>query len=250
EAVYHYVLKHPKIRFLIADDAGAGKTIMAGLIIKELQYRNMVQRILIVAPSSLKDQWRRELKEKFNLKFKIIDRNVMNALWGENVWEEETHCITSIDFLKRNEIKQSITGVRWDLVIVDEAHKMAAYKYHTKDGVKIEKTDRYKVGEILSKYATHILFLTATPHKGDEENFRLFLDLLKPGFFSKTELLKESVENKENPIFVRRLKEDMKDFKGNNLFPPRKVKTIKFRLTEEEKELYNAVTDYVRNYLL
>ncbi|MFQ6054949.1 MAG: helicase-related protein, partial [Methanosarcinales archaeon] len=248
EAVYHYVLKHPKIRFLIADDAGAGKTIMAGLIIKELQYRNLAQRILIVAPSSLKDQWRRELKEKFNLKFKIIDRNVMNALWGENVWEEETHCITSIDFLKQNEIKQSITGVRWDLVIVDEAHKMAAYKYHTKDGVKIEKTDRYKVGEILSKYATHILFLTATPHKGDEENFRLFLDLLKPGFFSKTELLKESVENKENPIFVRRLKEDMKDFKGNNLFPPRKVKTIKFRLTEEEKELYNAVTDYVRNY--
>jgi len=248
EAVYHYVLKSPKIRFLIADDAGAGKTIMAGLILKELQYRNLVQRILIVAPSHLKDQWRRELKEKFNLKFKIIDRSVMNALWGENVWEEENHCITSIDFLKRDELKQSITGVPWDLVIVDEAHKLAAYKYHTKEGFKIEKTDRYKVGEILSKYATHLLFLTATPHKGDEENFRLFLDLLKPGFFSKTELLKESVENKENPIFVRRLKEDMKDFKGNNLFPPRNVKTIKFRLTEEEKELYNAVTDYVRNY--
>jgi superfamily II DNA or RNA helicase len=248
EAVYTYALRDPKIRFLIADDAGAGKTIMAGLIIKELQYRNLVKNILIVAPGHLKPQWQREMKSRFGTNFTLVNRSLMESNWGQNIWETHNCCVASIDFLKQDDIIQKLRASSWDLVVVDEAHKMSAYRYATKDGTKVEKTKRYKVGEILSEIATHMLFLTATPHRGDEENFRLFLDLLRPGFFSKTDLLIESINKGENPLFVRRLKEDMKDFKGNKLFTPRHVKTVNFTLTDDEKDLYTAVTTYVKEY--
>lgn len=248
EAVYHYVLNSPRIRFLIADDPGAGKTVMAGLILKELQYRRLVKRILIIAPGHLKYQWQREMKEKFQTTFAIVDRGRMESAWGENVWDEREHLITSIDFVKQDNVRSTLRNSRWDLVIVDEAHKMSAYAYPSKERVKIDKTKRYQVGEILSRQADHLLFLTATPHRGNEENFRLFLDLLRPGFFAQTELLKESVEAKENPVFVRRLKEDMRKFDNSRIFPPRNVKTVSFRLSDQEKDLYNAVTDYVRDY--
>jgi SNF2 family DNA or RNA helicase len=248
EAVYHYALQSPRIRFLIADDPEAGKTIMAGLIVKELQYRRLAQRILIIAPGHLKYQWQREMKERFQTPFTIIDRARMNATWGENAWEEKDHCITSLDFVKQDNVLNSLQTVRWDLVIVDEAHKMSAYAYQGKEQVKVDKTKRYRVGELLSRQTNHMLFLTATPHRGDEENLRLFLDLLRPGFFARTELLKESVQSGDNPIFVRRLKEDMKKFDGSDIFPPRHVHTVTFRLTDAERDLYNGVTNYVRHH--
>ncbi len=248
EAVYHYVLASPRIRFLIADDPGAGKTIMAGLVLKELQYRRLVRRVLIVAPGHLKYQWQREMKERFGLSFAIIDRARMESAWGENVWEERDLCLTSIDFIKQDSVRSTLNSAHWDMVFVDEAHKMSAYAYQGRKRVKIDKTKRYQAGEILSRQTNHMLFLTATPHRGDEENFRLFLDLLRPGFFAQTELLKESVENKDNPVFVRRLKEDLRRFDGTPIFPPRYVHTVPFRLTEAETELYNRVTNYVRDY--
>ena len=248
EAVYHYVLRYPRVRFLIADDPGAGKTIMAGLILKELQYRHLVSRVLIVAPGHLKYQWQREMKEKFGLSFTIVDRGMMNAAWAENVWEERDDCITSIDFVKQEPIRESLRSTRWDLVIVDEAHKMSAYAYETKDRKRIDKTQRYRAGEVLSQQTEHMLFLTATPHRGDEEGFRLFLDLLRPGFFAQRELLRESVVNQDNPVFIRRLKEDMLTFDGKPIFPPRHVQTVNFRLTPQELDLYNGVTHYVRDY--
>jgi len=248
EAVYHYVLPSPKIRFLIADDPGAGKTIMAGLILKELQYRRLARRVLIVAPGHLKYQWQREMKERFQTSFVIVDRARFHSAWGENVWEEADHCIASIDFVKQDDMRSTLASTVWDLVIVDEAHKMSAYAYETKAGIKINKTKRYQLGEVLSRCANHLLFLTATPHKGDEENFRLFLDLLRPGFFAQTELLRESVESQDNPIFVRRLKEDMRRFDGRKIFPPRHVQSVKFPLTPAELDLYNGVTRYVQDY--
>ncbi|MEA3340677.1 MAG: DEAD/DEAH box helicase, partial [Chloroflexota bacterium] len=181
EAVYHYALQSPRIRFLIADDAGAGKTIMAGLIFKELEYRRLARRVLIVAPGHLKYQWQREMKERFQESFAIVDRARMDSAWGENVWEERDRCITSIDFIKQPEIRATLRNTHWDLVIVDEAHKMSAYAYRSRNRVKVDKTQRYQVGELLSRRTNHLLFLTATPHRGDEENFRLFLDLLRPG---------------------------------------------------------------------
>lgn len=241
EAVYGRIMKLPRIRFLIADDPGAGKTIMAGLVIKELKLRGLAKRILIVVPGHLKDQWRRELNERFSENFVVVDRNTMYAHFGENVWERENQIITSIDFAKRDHVLSSLSSVQWDLVIVDEAHKMAAYRY----GEKIDKTDRYILGEVLSRNAEHLLFLTATPHKGDPENFRLFLDLLEPGFFASQSMLMESIANGDNPLFIRRLKEDLRDFEGKPLFLPRHVRTVKFNITNEEKELYNELSKYV-----
>jgi len=241
EAVYGYVLKQPRIRFLIADDPGAGKTIMAGLIIKELKLRRLARRILIVVPGHLKDQWRRELKEKFDEKFTVLDRFTFNAHYGENPWEKNEQVITSIDFAKQEDILPALSSVRWDLVIVDEAHKMAAYRY----GPVVSKTQRYRLGEILSKTSDHLLFLTATPHKGDPENFRLFLDLLIQGFFASNEMVEESLQNRDNPLFIRRLKEDLKDFDGRPIFTRRFPSTIKFHLSDTEKDLYNEVSRYV-----
>lgn len=244
EAVYGYVLRLPRIRFLIADDPGAGKTIMAGLIIKELKLRNLVKRILIVCPGHLKDQWRRELADRFEEKFIPVDRELLDAFYAENVWSRESQIITSIDFAKREDVLPSITAVNFDLIIVDEAHKMSAYRY----GDKLEKTERYRLGEALSRIADHLLFLTATPHRGDPENFRLFLDLLEPGFFATNEMLQESINNKDNPLFIRRVKEDLRDFEGKPLFLPRYVKTIPFNLgssSPNEKDLYNELSKYV-----
>jgi len=241
EGVYGYILKLPRIRFLIADDPGAGKTIMAGLIIKELKLRGLAKRILIIVPGHLKDQWRRELKEKFQEHMTVIDRGLLEAHYAENIWQRESQAITSIDFAKRKDILPYLKSVEWDLVIVDEAHKMAAYRY----GDKLAKTERYRLGNIISKNSEHLLFLTATPHKGDPENFRLFLDLLVPGFFAKQELIEESLKNKDNPLFIRRLKEDLKDFDGKPIFTNRFPKTIRFRLSATEKKLYNDLSRYV-----
>ncbi|MDW8002108.1 MAG: helicase-related protein [Deltaproteobacteria bacterium] len=241
EAVYHYILRSSRIRFLLADDPGAGKTIMAGLLLKELKYRGLVRRVLIVVPGHLKDQWRREMKERFAETFTVVDRAVMNATWGRNIWLEQVQIITSMDFAKKDDVIASLAETHWDLVIVDEAHKMAAYRY----GEKTDKTERYRLGELLSRISRFLLLLTATPHRGDPENFRLFLDLLEPGMFANTELLLESVESRDNPLFLRRLKEDLRDFDGRPLFPPRNVITRSFRLSDEEKRLYNAVTEYV-----
>lgn len=241
EAVYHYILKNPSIRFLLADDPGAGKTIMAGLLLKELKYRGLVNRVLIIVPGHLKEQWLREMKERFNESFVIVDRGVINASWGQNVWTERHQIITSLDFAKQDDVMFALKDSSWDLVIVDEAHKMSAYKY----GEKISKTARYQFGELVSQITKYLLFLTATPHRGDPENFRLFLDLLQPGFFASTEMLAASVQDNDNPLFLRRLKEDLKGFDNAPLFPPRQVETVKYRLSDAEKMLYNAVTEYV-----
>jgi len=241
EAVYGYVLKLPRIRFLIADDPGAGKTIMAGLVIKELKLRHLARRILIVVPGHLKDQWRREMKDWFEETFVIVDRGVMDALYSENIWQREMQIITSMDFAKQDDLLPSLASAHFDLVIVDEAHKMSAYRY----GNKLERTGRYRLGQVLSRSTTHLLFLTATPHKGDPENFRLFLDLLEPGFFATADMLAESIHNKDNPLFIRRVKEDMRDFEGRPLFLPRYVETMPFLLSDPEKDLYNALSRYV-----
>lgn len=209
---------------------------MAGLIIKELKLRHQARRILVVVPGHLKDQWRRELKERFEEIFTIVDRGIMDALYGENVWVRELQVITSLDFAKQDDVLASLASVNFDLVIVDEAHKMAAYRY----GTKLDKTGRYRLGEVLSQ--------SATPHRGDPENFRLFLDLLEPGFFATPGMLEESISQQDNPLFIRRVKEDMKDFEGRPLFLPRYVETRSYNLgveSPQEKELYNALSRYV-----
>ncbi|MBC8248488.1 MAG: DEAD/DEAH box helicase [Anaerolineales bacterium] len=244
EAVYHHMLRHPQVRFLLADDPGAGKTIMAGLLLKEFKYRGLVEHTLVITPANLTDQWQREMRDKFGEDFTVVNRATLEAFYGESAWEARPQCITSVDFAKQDDIIDTLRGVHWDMVIVDEAHKMAAYQY----GKKVKKTERYQLGELLSEHADHLLFLTATPHKGDPENFLLLLDLLDPDLYASTEILRQAVQRQENPIFLRRMKEDMVGLDGKPLFPPRHAQTVGYRLSPLEKELYEAVTRYVENH--
>ena len=240
EAVYDYILPKPKIRFLLADDPGAGKTIMAGLLLKELKYRGAVERTLIVTPPSLTSQWIREMKNRFGEAFVEMNRSMMKSLRGRNPWRAWNQIITSMDFARQEDVRETLRDTDWDLIIADEAHKMAAYRY----GDDIEKTKRYQLGEALYDKTFHLLFLTATPHKGDPENFRLLLRLLDQDLFASTKILTEAVRRRENPLFLRRMKEDMVRFDGKKLFPERKVNTALYKL-DHELELYNAVTEYV-----
>jgi superfamily II DNA or RNA helicase len=241
EAVYGYMLRQPRLRFLLADDPGAGKTIMAGLLLKELKLRGAVTRTLIVAPANLVPQWQREMAEKFDEPFDVVDRAAL-ASRGSRAWEVTDQCVVSLDFAWRGDALESLARARrWDLVIVDEAHKMAAYQR----GPKLERTRRYRLGEILTDHTEHLLLLTATPHKGDPENFRLLLQLIDPDLFADIDILARAVQRQENPIFLRRLKEDMVDFDGRPLFPPRHVITLGVELTAPEQSLYEDVTGYV-----
>ncbi len=168
EAVYDYLLKLPRVRFLLADDAGAGKTIMAGLLVRELKLRGLIERVLVVCPANLAFQWQRELNEKFDEKFLVLKGSDIRDQFGVNQWLEQNQIITSLDLAKRSEILPGLQQVHWDLVIIDEAHRMSARD-------ESHKSQRYKLGELLRDSADHLLLLTATPHKGDPQNFTLFL---------------------------------------------------------------------------
>jgi len=170
-----------------------------------------------------------------------VNRGLLRAFPGRNAWESHPQCIASIDFAKQDDVVDTLRDVRWDLVIVDEAHKMAAYRY----GKKTDKTDRYQLGELLSDRTDGLLFLTATPHKGDPDNFLLLLQLLDPDLYADTDILRQAVRRDENPIFLRRMKEQMCDFDGKPLFPERHPKTVSYKLSKPERRLYEAVTDYV-----
>ena len=240
EAVYGHVLRKPRIRYMLAHDPGAGKTVMAGLVLKDLMMRGMIRRVLVVVPGQLREQWQWELRHRFGEDFGIVDRDVFSQKGGIGAWDGDL-LITSIDFAKRDDVLRSIADARFDLVIVDEAHKMSAYSY----GRATSKTRRYHLGEALSASSRHMLFLTATPHKGDSQNFRLLLDLLEPGFFSAAGMIEESVREGNSPVFLRRAKEDMVGFDGAPLFVPRTVYTPDVRLTKAEKSLYGAMSKYV-----
>ena len=247
EAVYDYFLRLPRIRFLLADDPGAGKTIMAGLLIKELKVRGLVKRILIVTPANLSFQWQRELKDKFQEKFEVVRSDVLRANYGSNPWQEKNQVVTSISWVSRIEdAKESLLRSHWDLIIVDEAHKMSAYSSD-------KKTLAYELGEKLSEMTDHYLLMTATPHKGDPENFRLFLQLLDRDVYGDVASIDEAIRKHEAPFYLRRVKEALVHFPDpdtgevRTLFTKRKVETIGFAIDDEEWELYDALTRYVED---
>jgi SNF2 family DNA or RNA helicase len=206
EAVYDYFLKLPRIRCLFADDPGAGKTIMAGLLIKELKVRRLIQRVLIVTPTNLSFQWQRELKDKFRETFQVVRSDVLRATYGANPWQDIDQAITSVSWVSRIEdAKESLMRSRWDLIIVDEAHKMSAYSEEN-------KTLAYQLGEALSEMTDHYLLMTATPHKGDPENFSLFLRLLDRDVYGDVKSLEKAMEARAAPFYLRRVKEAMVTF--------------------------------------
>ena len=202
EAVYDHLLKLPRVRFLLADEAGAGKTIMAGLLIRELKLRGLADRTLVVCPSNLTFQWQRELKEKFDEKFLVLKGGDIRDQFGVNQWLEQKQVITSLDLAKRSEILPGLRQVHWDLVIVDEAHRMSARD-------ESHKSLRYRLGELLRDSADHILLLTATPHKGDPQNFTLFLQLLDRDVYADVKSIRQAMDRQRAPFYLRRTKEAM-----------------------------------------
>ena len=247
EAVYDYFLKLPRIRFLLADDPGAGKTIMAGLLIKELKIRGLVKRILIVTPANLSFQWQREMKDKFREQFEIIKGEVLRANYGSNPWQDRNQVITSISWVSRIEdAKDSLLRSQWDLIIVDEAHKMSAYSSD-------KKTLAYQLGESLSQMTDHYLLMTATPHKGDPANFCLFLELLDKDVYGDIKSLEEAMLRHEAPFYLRRTKEALVTFPDPDtgqvkmLFTKRNVQTTEFQIDDEEWDFYDALTRYVED---
>ena len=202
EAVYEHLLKLPRVRFLLADDAGAGKTIMAGLLIRELKLRGLIERTLVACPANLAFQWQRELNEKFDERFVVLKGGDIRDQFGVNQWLEQRQIITSLDLAKRTDILPGLAQVRWDLVIVDEAHRMSARD-------EAHKSQRYRLGELLRDSADHVLLLTATPHKGDPQNFTLFLQLLDQDAYADVKSIREAMEHRRAPFYLRRTKEAM-----------------------------------------
>ncbi len=248
EAVYDYLLKVARVRFLLADDAGAGKTIMAGLLIRELKLRGLAERILIVVPANLAFQWQRELKEKFDEQFLVMKSGDIRDQFGVNQWLQQSRVITSLDLAKRTEILPGLRQVHWDLVIVDEAHRMSW-------SPPARKTARYGLGELLRDSTDHMLLLTATPHKGDPKNFSLFLQLLDPDAYADVQSINEAMSHQRAPFYLRRTKEAMVYFPerqpdgswvAKKIFTKRIPKTVDFQIDGDEFELYRDVTRFVK----
>ena len=248
EAVYEHLLKLPSVRFLLADDAGAGKTIMAGLLVRELKLRGLIERVLVVCPANLSFQWQRELKEKFDEKFLVLKGNDIRDQFGVNQWMEQKQIITSLDLAKRTEILPGLRQVHWDLVIVDEAHRMSARD-------ETHKSQRYKLGELLRDSTDHILLLTATPHKGDPQNFTLFLQLLDRDAYADVRSIHEAMDRRKAPFYLRRTKEAMVHFperetngewSAKPVFTNRIPRTANFAIDGPEFELYQKITRFVK----
>src|SRR3954454_16389317 len=241
-AVYGALLPRTPLRFLLADDPGAGKTIMAGLYVKELILREDVKRCLIVAPGGLVDQWQDELYLKFGLAFEILTRQFGETAFGASAFEQHPLLIARMDQLARNDALQAeLTTSEWDLVIVDEAHRMGAHYF----GGKLEKTKRFLLGEQLGEIARHLLLMTATPHSGKEDDFQLFLTLLDRDRFEGKYQAKVHAADTSG-VMRRMVKEDLLTFDGKPLFPERIAETVPYELTELEQDLYEQVTTYVR----
>jgi SNF2 family DNA or RNA helicase len=240
-AVYEAMLPKQPLRFVLADDPGAGKTIMAGLYIRELIMRADAVRILVVAPGSLVNQWQDELFEKFGLSFTIFSREHVEQSLSGNPFEDTDFLIARLDQLSRNEdLQERLKSSRWDLIVVDEAHKLSANYY----GNKINTTKRFELGKLLGSVTRHFLLMTATPHNGKEADFQLFLSLLDSDrFYGK---FRDGAHKVDVADLMRRMvKEEMLRFDGTHLFPKRLAYTASYKLSVAEDALYQAVTTYV-----
>ena len=240
-AVYELMLQKQPLRYVLADDPGAGKTVMAGLLIKELLLRGDAANVMVVSPGVLVDQWDEEMREKFDLEFETLTRdkilNEGNPFARGGLW------LARLDVLARNSegILDKACEIDWDLIIFDEAHKMSASVW----GNEVKKTKRYQMAEQLGKHTRNLLMMTATPHSGKEEQFQLFMALLDSDRFEG--VAREGSRKVDVSDLMRRLvKEELRTFEGTRLFPERFAFTVKYELSQAEKELYVAVTDYVR----
>src|SRR6266850_55471 len=258
EAVYMKMLPQPRLRFLLADDPGAGKTIMAGLLVKELKLREAIERVLILCPAPLTIQWQDEMLrwfgEPFDIIFAAVDQQQL-----VNPWQRASQVIASLDYAKQDDVRERVWQQRWDLLIIDEAHKCSAYtKSQAGRSDEAAETKRYQLAKRLTAQADHVLLLTATPHHGDEDRFGHFLRLLDPDLFPEPHRLGRQATTLRKNVFqlgqdcpwaLRRLKEDLRDLHGRRLFPDRHAQTVTFCLNSEEYTLYKTVTAYINEFM-
>lgn len=242
-AVYEEMLPRLPLRYVLADDPGAGKTIMTGLLLKELIIRGDLRRCLIVAPGNLCEQWQDELYSKFHLRFELLTNDRLESAVTGNAFVETNYAIARLDKLSRNEeLQQKLKVSEWDLIVCDEAHKMSASFW----GGDVRYTKRFLLGKLLSGLTRHFLLLTATPHNGKEEDFQLFMSLVDPDRFEGA--LRTSNQSIDISDVMRRLvKEDLLKFDGTPLFPERIAYTVNYDLSDAEAKLYTAVTSYVQD---
>ena len=261
-AVYERMLGQHRLRFLLADDAGAGKTIMAGLYIREMLARRLLQRVLVVSPAGLVGNWRREMHTLFSLPFRAIegrDARSGNPFTGP----DSDLLIVSIDTLDRERMftrLQEPAVEPYDLVIVDEAHKLSARR---RSGFRLDKTDRYRLGEALAGidvddarwqldwHAHHLLLLTATPHMGKDFPYYCLWRLLEPEIFATYSAFKNVPRQDRRRYFIRRTKEEMVTFDGELIYPERISNTLSYDLSQgeiSEQRLYDETTAYLRTY--
>ncbi|MFT4084661.1 MAG: helicase-related protein [Nocardioides sp.] len=241
-AVYGEMLPRTPLRFLLADDPGAGKTIMAGLYVKELILREDVRRCLIVAPGGLVEQWQDELWFKFGLEFELLTTAAAEAGLARSVFAQNDLLIARMDQLARSEeLLAQLAESEWDLVVVDEAHRMSAHYF----GGKVQRSKRFQLGELLGRRTRHLLLMTATPHSGKDEDFQLFCSLLDADRFEGK--FRRGVSGTDTSDLMRRMvKEDLLTFEGTPLFPERVAQTVPYDLSDSEARLYEEVTSYVR----
>lgn len=241
-AVYESMLPRQPLRYVLADDPGAGKTIMAGLFIRELLMRADAKRVLIVAPGSLVEQWQDEMFEKFGLSFTLFSREQVEQSRSGNPFDDIDLVVARVDQLSRNEdLQEKLRLSQWDLIVVDEAHKLSASYF----GNKVNKTKRFQLGELLGSITRHFLLMTATPHNGKEEDFQLFMSLLDSDrFYGK---FRDGAHKVDVTDLMRRMvKEDLLKFDGTPLFPERRARTANYKLSDLEAALYASVTEYVK----
>lgn len=243
EAVYGEMLPRQPLRFCLADDPGAGKTIMAGLYTKELMIREGLERVLVIAPGSLVENWQNEFMERFEIPLQHFTNRMVEDSYTGNPFEEYDQLIARMHHLAWNEDHKALLedGPEWDLIVVDEAHKMSAHYW----GREVEETLLYKLGRLASEKTRHFLLMTATPHNGKEPEFQLFLRLLDPDRFEGAHRL-EGPRPDNSDVLRRMVKEDLVDMEGKPLFPERKAHTVQYDLTDDELDLYEDVTSYVR----
>ena len=247
------MLPQPRLRFLLADDPGAGKTIMAGLLIKEMKLRQAIEKILVLCPAQLTIQWQDELLlwfgESFDIVFSAVDQQQL-----VNPWQKSSQIISSIDYAKQDGVRDRVWHQRWDLVIIDEAHKCSAYsKRYTSKGDEAEKTKRYQLAERLAMNADHVLLMTATPHHGDDDRFAHFIRLIDPDLFPEphrfsekaTEIRREILKlGPDCPWALRRLKEDLVP----TLCVGMHTRTLRVRVTNRYAETRTNPGDVAANW--
>lgn len=247
-AVYEDMLPKVPLRFLLADDPGAGKTIMAGLYIREMFLRSAAERVIVVCPGSLAEQWQDELRSKFSLDFDIFSPAMIAASPSGNPFREAKLLIVRMDQVARNDELRAMLNepdVRWDIAVVDEAHRMSAHYRNAYD--EIDRTKRFALGQTLSATSENLLLMTATPHSGSEADFQLFLSLLDKDRFAGQPRNSYQPHLDTKDVMRRMVKEEMLDFEGHHLFPQRHAETVSYPLSDAEMALYNDVTEYVRN---